>query len=285
MHRVSQIKIVWFCCLGIWFLCAFAKEKPPSFLLGEIDQVIPYNNQLLLIRYSPLEMYRWNSQIPKVKLQSTSVFLPGELGKLADPIYWARGQFQNHLVVDRIQKNIWQLDSNLQILSRLPLPKELEGLLEQYQIFWLEGRHVLFLNPRLGIGHRYIQRNNGWWHQVAFKIPLGYNRCYLGFSIQEDNQEQHRGFMCLSSNKKDFFDWEWSRSKEFTWEKNKQATIFQSSHRPKQWVQNWELIFKSPNVVQYKLHTQKVKNKSKNQIKKNESLCYHKESRRVYLCL
>jgi hypothetical protein len=271
----------------VWTLCSIAKEKPTSLLLGDVDQVIPYGDHLLLVRYQPLKVYKWDPQQPTLQLQDVSIFLSGDFGQRTDPIYWTRGQSWNHLVVDRAQKYIWQLDSNLQVLSQLPVPNELEGLLEQYQVFWLKGRRVLFLNPTLGVGYQYILRHNGWWHRDTFRIPLEYNRCYLGFSTQQSSQNEM--FICLSSRKAHIFDWEWNKDQEFIWEENEPIKILQSSHSFGRWNTSWELLFRSPDIVQYRLFIQETQKEAKRgqevNTEEKKSLCYYKESRRVYLCL
>jgi hypothetical protein len=124
------------------------------------------------------------------------------------------GQARNFLVLESIEKRIWQLDSDVQVLSSMDVPKELKNSrLHEYQLFWTKGHRFTFVNNRDGTVLQYLENSGRLILNRKVKIPLSCKTCYLARDEKRSINAKEFPFICASANSLLAFDLFFSNQK------------------------------------------------------------------------
>lgn len=186
--------------------------------VSDVDEVIQKEETVLLIRYSPWSRHRcspgklraWITGENK-DLEWTSIVKPHTQFV---PLQVLFGQSRNVLVVERVERRIWQLDSSMQVLSSMKLPEEIrEGKLEEYRMFWNEGHRFTFINVSAGTVFQYLETGGRLSLLHRSRIPLSCRECYPARGDTASYEYENFPFLCTTPSSLIAFDRSFSGSR------------------------------------------------------------------------
>jgi hypothetical protein len=190
-------------------------------VVSSVDEVIQKGETVLLIRYSPWSYHRCSpgkldkwSRGKKQELDWTPIVKP--VTQFV-PLQILFGQSKNFLVVEMVDRRIWQLDSSMQVLSSMKLPENLkQAKLEEYRLFWSEGHRFTFVNVSAGMVYQYLETGGRLSLLRSSRIPLSCRGCYMarGDTVSYDYAEFP--YTCVTSSSLTVFDRSFSGSQKIT---------------------------------------------------------------------
>jgi hypothetical protein len=187
--------LAWGACLAALITGCAYKPPSPGSLSGApasvpVDVLLPAGRNLFLFDFAQGRYQRWRMD-PSCDLADTLRGAWADQGWLAlaapghpfAPVAAAAGPSGHFYLLDRIGRRLALYDGQGQILSSLPLPRELKDRNpERIQLHWNRDGVFTFLDPAEGLAWQFselrVSGNQVDWRQLnRIRLPVGIESC------------------------------------------------------------------------------------------------------------